>query len=62
MILIVSVVAVLVVAVAACLVALRRRGGSGERGAAARGAGEQSYAQGLAQGHAQSQNMGPQGG
>ncbi|MFB8088637.1 hypothetical protein [Streptomyces sp. NPDC055992] len=54
--------AVLVVAVAACLVALRRRGGSGERGAAARGAGEQSYAQGLAQGHAQSQNMGPYGG
>ncbi|MFK0099304.1 hypothetical protein [Streptomyces sp. NPDC091040] len=54
--------AVLVVAVAVCLIALRRRGGSGERGAVERGAGQQGQAQGLAYGHAQSQGMGPYGG
>ncbi|NEC65799.1 hypothetical protein [Streptomyces sp. SID9727] len=47
---------------AACLVALRMRGGSGERGAHERGAAEQGQAQALAHRHVQNQNMGPYGG
>ncbi|WP_328900323.1 MULTISPECIES: hypothetical protein [unclassified Streptomyces] len=62
MVLVIGVVVVLGVVLAACLVALRKRGGSGERGALERGAAEQGRAQGLAHGHAQSQNMGPYGG
>lgn len=61
MIFIVSIVVVLAVAVGVCLVALRRRGGSGERGALERGAADQGLAQGLGTANAKSQNMGPFG-
>ncbi|MFJ7625969.1 hypothetical protein ACIQZN_05700 [Streptomyces sp. NPDC097595] len=62
MVLVIGVVVGLVVVLGAILVALRKRGGSGERGAWERGAAEQGQAQGLADGHARSQNMGPYGG
>ncbi|TRV81482.1 hypothetical protein FKN01_03240 [Streptomyces sp. 130] len=62
MVLVIAVVVGLVVVLGACLVALRMRGGSGARGAWERGAAGQGQAQGLAHGHAQSQNMGPYGG
>lgn len=62
MVLVIGLVVVLGAVLAACLVALRMRGGSGEPGARERGAAEQGQAQGLAHGHAQSQNMGPYGG
>jgi hypothetical protein len=47
MIFIISMVVVLAAAVGVCLVALRRRGGSGERGALERGATDQGLAHGL---------------
>ncbi|MGW7264474.1 hypothetical protein [Streptomyces sp. NPDC054842] len=51
---------VLFVAVAvACLVVLRRRGGSGERGALEGAAAEQGLAQGVATANAARQNSGP---
>ncbi|MEV5602950.1 hypothetical protein AB0L33_16065 [Streptomyces sp. NPDC052299] len=64
MVLVIGLVVVLGAVLAACLVALRMRGGSGhgERGAWESGAAGQGQAQGLAHGHAQSQNMGPYGG
>ncbi|MEU8677582.1 hypothetical protein [Streptomyces sp. NPDC048560] len=48
MVVIVSMVVLFVAAVGMCLVALRRRGGAGERGALERGATDQGLAQGLA--------------
>ncbi|MFC8535434.1 hypothetical protein ACFUJY_15950 [Streptomyces sp. NPDC057249] len=62
MVLVIGVVVGLVVVLGACLVALRKRGGSGERGAWERGAAGQGQAQGLAHTHAQSQSSGPYGG
>ncbi|MGQ4487910.1 hypothetical protein LRE75_05250 [Streptomyces sp. 372A] len=62
MVLFISLVVGFGVIVAACLVALRMRGGSGERGARERGAAEQGQAQALAHRHVQNQNMGPYGG
>ncbi|PWI08117.1 hypothetical protein DIZ27_24680 [Streptomyces sp. NWU339] len=61
MVFIVSTVVVLAVAVGACLVALRRRGGSGERGALERGAADQGRAQGVSEANAARQNWGPPG-
>lgn len=55
----ISMAVVFVVAIGACLVALRRRGGSGEREALERGATEQGLAQGLGAANAKSQNSGP---
>lgn len=56
---IVVIVVVLAAAIGGCLIALRRRGGSGERGAVERGAADQGLAKGLGTGNAQRQNMGP---
>ncbi|MGH4029249.1 hypothetical protein ACQB60_09985 [Actinomycetota bacterium Odt1-20B] len=61
MTIIVCTVIVLAVAIGACLVVLRRRSGSGERGALERGAAEQSLAQGLGESNAARQNAGPFG-
>ncbi|MFD7719130.1 hypothetical protein [Streptomyces sp. NPDC059814] len=59
MIVVIAMAAVLAAAVCGCLVVLRRRGGSGERGALERGAAQQGLAQGLGTGNAQRQNTGP---
>ncbi|MFG2593174.1 hypothetical protein [Streptomyces sp. NPDC048438] len=45
-------------AIGGCLVALRRRGSSGERGALERGAADQGLAQGLGAANAKGQNTG----
>ncbi|WP_037842797.1 hypothetical protein [Streptomyces sp. NRRL WC-3549] len=58
MIFIISGVIVFAAGVVACSVALRRRGGSGERGALERGAAEQGLAQGLGTATTNSQNTG----
>lgn len=58
---IVSMLVVAAVAVGACWVVLRRRGGTGQRGALERGAAEQGFAQGLSASHARNQNMGGPG-
>ncbi|MFD4630142.1 hypothetical protein ACFVYR_16855 [Streptomyces sp. NPDC058284] len=59
--LIVSVLVVAAVVIGACLLVLRRRGGSGERGALERGAAGQGLAQGLGGANASKQNMGGAG-
>lgn len=61
MMVIVSMLVVAAVAVGACWVVLRRRGGTGQRGALERGAAEQGFAQGLSASHARNQNMGGPG-
>ncbi|MEU5901923.1 MULTISPECIES: hypothetical protein [unclassified Streptomyces] len=61
MIVIVSILVVAALAVGACLVVLRRRGGAGQRGALERGAAEQGLAQGLSMSHARNQNTGGPG-
>ncbi len=48
-------------AIGLCLLVLRRRSGSGERGAMERGAAEQDLARGLAMNNANQQAMGPGG-
>ncbi|MFF2729738.1 hypothetical protein ACFVS9_17800 [Streptomyces sp. NPDC058008] len=58
MIFIISMVIIFAVAVGACLVALRRRSGSGERRALEHGAAEQGLAQGLGAANAGNQNTG----
>ncbi len=58
---IVSMLVVAAVAVGACWVVLRRRGGTGQRGALERGAAEHGFAQGLGASHARNQNMGGPG-
>ncbi|MFE4651222.1 hypothetical protein ACFYPZ_30865 [Streptomyces sp. NPDC005506] len=61
MIFVASMAVVLAAAVGVCLVVLRRRGGSGERGALERGAADQGLAQGLGAANATRQNTGPFG-
>jgi hypothetical protein len=59
MIFIVSMGVVFAAAVVACLVVLRRRGGSGEHGAPERAAAARGLAQGLTMANFKSQNTGP---
>lgn len=61
MIFVVSMVVVLAAAVGVCLAVLRRRGGSGERGALERAAAAQGLARGLSTANATRQNVGPYG-
>lgn len=58
MIFIISMAVVSAAAIGGCLIALRRRGGSGERGALERGAADQGLAQGLGAANAKGQNTG----
>ncbi|MFK4069811.1 hypothetical protein [Streptomyces sp. NPDC029674] len=56
---IISMGIVFAAAIGLCLFTLRRRSGSGERGAQERAAAEQGLAQGLGGASATQQNMGP---
>ncbi|WP_306337687.1 hypothetical protein [Streptomyces sp. KL118A] len=61
MIIMVSILVVAAAAIGACWAVLRRRGGSGERGAVERGAAGQGFAQGLSASNARNQNVGGPG-
>ncbi|OMI33951.1 hypothetical protein SPAR_39084 [Streptomyces sparsogenes DSM 40356] len=61
MLFIVSMVVACAAVVGVCLAVLRRRGGSGERGALERAAADQGLARGLSAANATRQNVGPYG-
>ena len=59
--LIISLAVAFTIVIALCLLVLRRRSGSGERGALERSAAEQGFAHGLGEANGVQQNMGPGG-
>ncbi|RII20325.1 hypothetical protein DSC45_03795 [Streptomyces sp. YIM 130001] len=59
MIFVIGMVVAFAVAIGACLAVVRRRGGSGERGAAERAAAEQGLARGLGGTNGPGQQTGP---
>lgn len=61
MIFVVSTVVAFAAAIGVCMAVLRRRGGSGERGALERAAAAQGLARGLSTANATRHNVGPAG-